>query len=78
MKNEGHVHKIQTHVQDDAFKAEFSKALTELLGKIRFRGHWHHEWIAEQIVHGLSEEPMVRRHLIELLSSHDEPEKETA
>lgn len=78
MKTEDQIHQLKAQAQDDAFRAEFRKALSELLGKIRFRGQKSHEWIAEQIAGGLSEEPMVRQHLMELLPTYDEPEKDTA
>lgn len=73
-----HIHKIGPPTQSDAFKVEFSKALAELLGKIRFRGQRHQEWIAEQIVHGLSEEPRIKGHLLDILLSYQEQEKESA
>lgn len=69
---------VDMQTQDDAFEAEFSAALADLLGKMHFRGKRHQQWIAQQIVDGLSEEPEIRQHLANLLLTSDEHEKETA
>jgi len=65
---------IQAGAEHDIFRVEFAQALAELMGKIHFRGYNEHEWIAEQIALGLAEEPMIRRHLMELLPAYDELE----
>ena len=53
--------------REDAFKSEFSAALDELAGKVRFRGTRHQEWIAQQFALKLAEEPAVCKQLSILL-----------
>ncbi len=69
---------VKGQADEDAFKAEFSRALADLMSKVQFRGIAHYEWIAEQIARNLSENPALYQHLLEHLPRYDRQEKESA
>lgn len=69
---------VKSQADEDAFKDEFSKALADLMGKVRYRGIAHYEWIAEQLARSLAEEPALQEHLTARLPKLDQQEKESA
>lgn len=69
---------VKGQADEDAFKAEFSRALADLMSKVQFRGIAHYEWIGEQMARSLSENPALHQHILEHLARHDRQEKESA
>ena len=69
---------VKSQADEDAFKDEFSRALADLMGKVRYRGIAHYEWIAEQLARSLAEEPALHSHVAARLPKHDRQEKESA